>query len=695
MKKRTIKNINGLLAVSLAATPVLAMPAEKVSASSITDIIAKLDSVYDSLTETDRQVIRDARSEFLLANDATWAELSTYITVEGLTETEKQEIITGLTNVIYATTADELGTAVLDFSSVYSSTLETKFDMTFSEFLTVAVTFETEVLALVETYKTDLQNLDQTSQEYNTTVENLLNQAYSNALTTLKADYSTIYNKVSPVITLDSNGLFGTLVGINSATGIDNQKILDAQKVLIEAVLAEIAEPEPTPTPTPSPTPDPEPEEPVEEDPVLEEPTDEEPAAEDEVAVDNDTVTVEKTINEEGKAVVKVTVNSEKLTESIKDKNPEDVAKVSIKVKKGEAGEVSDVSVPSAAFNAVKEKNPNAVVEISNEDASYSLPVNEIDTDELAAELGDGTTSDDVEISIQVNEVDEEVATDLVGKSQLKTVSKVIEFDVIARTKDGKKSKQIKRFKKYVERSINSSDGENFNVTNTTAVRFNDDGTFAPIPTLFNGNSATLKSLTNSKYTIVSNDMTFTDITDTWNKEQIEKLASKYIVQGFNDGTFDPQSSITRKEFTALISRALGLVPEFDYDGQFADVKEDKWYAEAVQTAVEAGIIQGREDGSFDPDGNITRTEAATMIKRAMDFVSYDESKLNDAKEASSYNDYNEIATWARPNVELLLEAGIMNGRGNGNFDPYGNITRAEMVKVLDTFLVFSNMINE
>ena len=217
-----------------------------------------------------------------------------------------------------------------------------------------------------------------------------------------------------------------------------------------------------------------------------------------------------------------------------------------------------------------------------------------------------------------------------------------------------------------------------------------------PIPTLFNGSSATLKSQTNSKYTIVENDdVSFTDIADLWNKEQVEKLAAKYIVQGKEDGSFEPQSSIRRSEFSALVSRSLALLADENAEIPFTDIRESKWYADPIAAVYEAGIVQGREDNTFDPDAELTRIEGVLMLDRLFEYVGYDSAELNTDLSIMDFEDEGSIPTYARDAVERMVQAGVINGRGNGNFDPYGKLDRAAMVKVLDESLEFVNFISE
>ena len=111
---------------------------------------------------------------------------------------------------------------------------------------------------------------------------------------------------------------------------------------------------------------------------------------------------------------------------------------------------------------------------------------------------------------------------------------------------------------------------------------------------------------------------TFDDITGVnahKNQPAIEALAARGVIDGKSDGSFDPEGSMTRAEFAAIVVRALGLTPEGK--NSFSDVAAEAWYAPYVGTAYSCGIITGVADDRFNPSGTITRQEAAVMVSIA------------------------------------------------------------------------------
>lgn len=168
----------------------------------------------------------------------------------------------------------------------------------------------------------------------------------------------------------------------------------------------------------------------------------------------------------------------------------------------------------------------------------------------------------------------------------------------------------------------------------------------------------------------------FTDIAGHWAENAIRNAAGKGLVNGYLDGTFKPNGSISRAEFTVMLAKA------FDLKGtgstlSFADeAKIGAWAKEAVVQAVEAGIVSGYEDGSFRPNERITRAEMTAMIARALKLT------LN-AEATTSFADDAAIPKWAKSAVEAIHQLGIVNGRGDGKFVPNETATRAEAITIL------------
>lgn len=389
---------------------------------------------------------------------------------------------------------------------------------------------------------------------------------------------------------------------------------------------------------------------------------------------------VEKVQTPAGTKVV-AKVDEAKLAELISKGEVKD--KVAVTIEKAQ-GEIAEAIVSTKAIQALTKNNPNTVIEIATNDVKYNLPAKEINVASLAQTLG--VAAEDVEISIQVNTV--EAPSNVANNS---IVSPVLEFTIVARS--GDKNVTIDKFTTYVERQVVAN--KDVNSKNVVAVRINEDGSLSPVPTLTEGNRITFKSNSNSKYTVIENNFTFADIQGSWAKNDIETLANKLIIKGVDDNKFAPKAETTRAQLATLLTRTLGLQGQKAAKVSFKDVTGNEWFAGDLSIAVNAGLVGGYEDGTFKPNQTITRQEAAAMIKRAMDYATYDKAALQEDKKASNlYKDYNKVGNWAKNDIEIITQAGIMGGNEKGQFSPTSNTTREQLASILKRFMTFVKFTN-
>ncbi|CEN83265.1 IdeS/Mac family cysteine endopeptidase [Paraclostridium sordellii] len=165
------------------------------------------------------------------------------------------------------------------------------------------------------------------------------------------------------------------------------------------------------------------------------------------------------------------------------------------------------------------------------------------------------------------------------------------------------------------------------------------------------------------------------DISGHWAKKEINQFISSGYVNGYEDGTFRPDNSITRSEFVKLVNKYFGFNNKEDV--KFSDINTNDWYYNDICIASKAGYINGYEDKTFKPNKTITREEVSKIlisIKNKQDNI-YD--KLN------KYPDKNKVSNWAKPYVEGAIEQGYLKGNDLGLLNPTNNITRAESVTIL------------
>ena len=185
---------------------------------------------------------------------------------------------------------------------------------------------------------------------------------------------------------------------------------------------------------------------------------------------------------------------------------------------------------------------------------------------------------------------------------------------------------------------------------------------------------------------------TFSDIKNHANKAAIEELASRGIINGMGKGTFAPNKTMTRAEFAAIVTRALGLAAKDTK--AFTDVPSSKWYAGYIGTANSSGIVNGVGSGKFNPDGTITRQEAAAMVARAAKLCGLDPSMDAAATKdmLAQFGDYRSVASWAKKPMAFCYSVNILD-QSDLNIEPTKAILRCEIAQMLYNMLSAAELI--
>ena len=185
---------------------------------------------------------------------------------------------------------------------------------------------------------------------------------------------------------------------------------------------------------------------------------------------------------------------------------------------------------------------------------------------------------------------------------------------------------------------------------------------------------------------------TFTDIKNHANKAAIEELASRGIINGMGKGTFMPNHTMTRAQFAAIVVRALGL-PQKPTDN-FTDVPSDAWCAACVGAAYTYGIVNGTTATTFNPNGTITRQEAAAMVARAAKLCGLDTAMSAAATKdmLAQFGDYRGVASWAKEPLAFCYAAGILD-QSDLNIEPTKAILRCEIAQMLYNMLTAAELV--
>ena len=168
--------------------------------------------------------------------------------------------------------------------------------------------------------------------------------------------------------------------------------------------------------------------------------------------------------------------------------------------------------------------------------------------------------------------------------------------------------------------------------------------------------------------------VSFADTRGHWAEDEINRWSDRGVIQG-HDGDFEPNSPITRADMAVIIDRVMDY--QTKAENNFADLGT-AYYTDPILRVAQAGVMQG--DGkNVRPKDTITREEAVSMLARALSVTAGGSS--------TNFADNSRISSWAMANVAAFAENGYIAGRSGNRFEPKANITRAEVVKLLDNMI--------
>ena len=167
-----------------------------------------------------------------------------------------------------------------------------------------------------------------------------------------------------------------------------------------------------------------------------------------------------------------------------------------------------------------------------------------------------------------------------------------------------------------------------------------------------------------------------------WYHDGIEHCLERNIMQGMSQTAFEADTAATRAMIVTTLYRMAGE-RQVEFQNDFSDVPADAWYTDAVNWAVDCGIVNGYDDGSFRPDQPATREELAAFLFRMAEYYGLNgtTSELPDR-----FADKDDVSVWAVPALEWAVDWNIMNGLDEETLAPQGNASRAQLATVLYRF---------
>ena len=168
--------------------------------------------------------------------------------------------------------------------------------------------------------------------------------------------------------------------------------------------------------------------------------------------------------------------------------------------------------------------------------------------------------------------------------------------------------------------------------------------------------------------------------TGRWYHEYTDYVIAKGLMNGMDETHFAPEGSLTRGMLVTTLYRLAGE-PEVAEAATFTDVKAGRYYAEAVAWAEDLGIAKGMTATAFQPEGTVTRQQAATFLYRYV--TEYLEQEAVEGADLTAFTDGSKVQDYAKTAMSWAVAEGFFEGYGDGTLRPFTALTRAQMAKLL------------
>ena len=172
-----------------------------------------------------------------------------------------------------------------------------------------------------------------------------------------------------------------------------------------------------------------------------------------------------------------------------------------------------------------------------------------------------------------------------------------------------------------------------------------------------------------------------TDVSqDAWYHDAVDFMIERNLMNGVGGGRFDPEGTVTRAQLVTVLYRIAGE-PETEGTNPFTDVKDGRWYSDAIAWAAQNGVVNGIAPTLFEPDSPVTREQIAAILFR------YTESEPAGQDALDAYPDVEQISAYAREAMGWAVIEGLISG-SDGELLPRDGATRAQIATVLMRWLM-------
>lgn len=175
---------------------------------------------------------------------------------------------------------------------------------------------------------------------------------------------------------------------------------------------------------------------------------------------------------------------------------------------------------------------------------------------------------------------------------------------------------------------------------------------------------------------LAANIRDFKDVDGHWAYNALDWAVENGVMTGTSEDTMSPDGFLTRAQMATMIDRLYGAYKGADISA-FTDVAMGSWYYDYIAQAVQMGTLAGYDGNIMRPNDHITREQAIVVIARALCLMmEYDE-------DLSKFSDAGLVGSWAYADICRMVEREFVAGYPNGALGPKDNITRAQMAQIL------------
>lgn len=194
-----------------------------------------------------------------------------------------------------------------------------------------------------------------------------------------------------------------------------------------------------------------------------------------------------------------------------------------------------------------------------------------------------------------------------------------------------------------------------------------------------------VKAFTKSSDTnSLKNISSFTDVADTrWYAQAVDYAVGAGLFSGVSSSTFEPSTQMTRAMFVRVLANLTNIDVSSYSDIGFKDIEKNRWYTSAAYWAVTKGIVEGTAPNTFAPYENITRQQMCVMLMRYAQTLGMNFERTD---VSFVFDDDNKIQNYARQAVYTCREYGIIDGMTDTTFDPRSSATRAQVANMFMNF---------